>query len=93
MHISSPTCSLFGEVGITQGMLECHLNLALFNRYGVPVYLATPFVDIQVDCPAPPLWTNVGNPWSFFIFPKFPKSQIFGPFYPRFGAKTITKSR
>ena len=38
MRMSSPTFSLFGEVGITQGMLEYHLNWALFNRYGVPVY-------------------------------------------------------
>ena len=33
IHISSSTYSLFGEVGITQGMLECHLNLSLFNIY------------------------------------------------------------
>ena len=38
MHLSSPTCSLFGEVGITQRMLECHFNVTLFNRYSVPVY-------------------------------------------------------
>ena len=27
MHMSYPSCSLFGEVGITQGLLECHYNL------------------------------------------------------------------
>ena len=33
MHMSDPTCSLhvFGEVGITLGMLECRYNFALFN--------------------------------------------------------------
>ena len=42
--------SLFGEVGITQGILECHLNLAPFNYiYIVPFYEATPFMEIQVD--------------------------------------------
>ena len=38
MHLYSPTCSLFGEVGITQGMMKCHFNFTLFNKYGVPVY-------------------------------------------------------
>ena len=49
MHLSDPTCYLFGEVGITLGMLECHHNLALFNIYGVPVFKVIPFIDIQVD--------------------------------------------
>ena len=30
MHMSDPTCSLFGDVGKTYGMLECHYNLSLF---------------------------------------------------------------
>ena len=50
LHLTSPTCSLYGEVGITQGMMECHLNFAFFNKYGVPIYYqATPFIDIQVN--------------------------------------------
>ena len=49
MHMLDPTCSLFGEVGITLGMLKCHYNFALFNIYGVPVYKAIPSIDIQVD--------------------------------------------
>ena len=49
MHMSDPTCSLFGEIGITEGLVECHYNVALVNIYGVPVYKAIPFIDIQVD--------------------------------------------
>ena len=49
MHMLDPTCSLFGEVGITEEVLECHHNFALFNIYDVPVYKAIPLIDIQVD--------------------------------------------
>ena len=49
MHMSDPTCSLFGEVGIMQGMLECQYNFAFFNVYGVQVYKSIPFIVIQVD--------------------------------------------
>ena len=48
--MSDPACSLFGEVGTTQGMLECHYNFAFFNIYMVYQFTKSiPFIDIQVD--------------------------------------------
>ena len=52
MHMSDPTCFLFGEVGISYKECLNPITILHFSIYhGVPVYnyKAIPLIDIQVD--------------------------------------------
>ena len=50
MHVSDPTCSLFGgSWNYNQRNARIPLQLWTFQYNGVPVYKSISFIDIEVD--------------------------------------------